>query len=661
MLLSLSALPTIGMAGENETEKVKDEVMGEANSAKVEEKAVKVDEVVVKARKIEERLSAELGEYGHPVEIITGEEIEDAGFVDINRALEAMVPGFFSVTKSGFGDYSYSSLHGSREILYLLDGVRMNNRLYGSGYLDSISVHNIERIEILKGGEGLFYGTGARAGVINIITKGITEETTGQFGVSYGSKDYREVYGHVTDTFDGHGLMAFGSFEGWDGYRPFTDQTYQESLNYSERKPRGFDRTTMGVKYRKEFDLVGKSVLKAQFRKNQGKFDYMRPTERKAVNDRDEEIGILKWDHDINEHFSYYVKSYLHRWWTDYTRVKLDGTYVFDEALWGYQDWGINFMTSTRWGGGHEILAGVDYQNYYGNDEVWIINTKNEEVFGLFAQYRPYLPFSPDTKLAVGGRYNISDASNSTVWDVSAKTPIIAGTYFRGMVGTSFTLPTAEQLYVNEPPYSIGNPDLDPEKSLNVEAGIGGTWNYFRCEAGYFYQKVKDRIALDGNAGTFENVDGKTKIDGVELQTGIGPFWGLSLNLSSTWVNAENEDTGEQVERIPKFYAKANLGYRSSQGVYGADLMTRYTGDIYERGLNPFNDVKYGDYYLADVSCFVRFGDSKRHRLTLRVDNVFDEDYATSFSRATNDSGTRILYNFEGLPRTAIIGYSYTF
>ncbi|EFK09483.1 TonB-dependent receptor [delta proteobacterium NaphS2] len=662
MVIVFQALPTISMAGEHEKERTEDKVTGESNSGKIEEKekAVKVGEVVVKARKIEERLSAELGEFGHPVEIITAEEIEDAGFVDVNRALEAMVPGFFSVTKSGLGDYNYASLHGSSEILWLLDGVRINNRLYGGGYVDSISVHNIERIEILKGGEGLFYGTGAEAGVINIITKGITSETSGQFGVSYGSEDYREVYGHATDTLYGHGLMAFGSYEGWDGYVVFNDEAYREALN-GDKKPRAFDRTTMGVKYRKEFDLVGRSVLRAQLRKQQGKFDFARPTERNAVNDRTEEIGILKWDHDINEHFSYYIKSYLHRWWTDYTREKLDGTYVFNEAEWGYQDWGINFLTSTRWGSGHEILAGVDYQNYYGKDDVVKINGKSENVVGLFAQYRPYLPFSPETKLAFGGRYNISDSPNSAVWDVSTKTPLMGGTYFRGMVGTSFILPNAYQLFADDPDSGIGNPDLDPEKSLNVEAGIGGSWSNFRCEAGYFYQKVEDRIVYVGSTNTFDNADGNTKVNGVELQAGVGPFRGFSLDMSATWVDAENEDTGEQVERIPKFYAKANLRYRSSGGVLGADFMSRYTGDIYERGLNPFNDVKYGDYYVADFSCFVRFGDTQRHRLTLRVDNVFDEEYATLFSRASNDNGDRILYNYEGLPRTAIIGYSYTF
>lgn len=671
VLIFFSALPTIGMADEYKNEKVKDEVTEEVSSVKVEEKkkAVKVDEVVVKARKIEERLSAELGEYGHPVVTITGEEMEDAGFVDLSMALKSLVPGLYSETRSGRGGYNRTSIHGSDDILWLLDGVRINNRLYGGGWSYTLSVHMIDRIEILKGGEGLFYGTGARAGVINIITKGITEETTGQFGVSYGSEDYREVYGHVTDTLAGHGLMAFGSYEAWDGYQVLNEQAYRDAHNTDKQKPTGFDRATVGGKYRKEFDFVGKSVLSAQLRKEQGYFDYPYPHYRvgHTFNDWEEEIGIVKWDHDINDNFSYYLKTHFHIWDADCTFMNLDGSYNYDAVPWKYEDYGVNLLTSTRWGGGHEILSGIDYQNYWGKDEVVrIYDTKTTEVYGIFANYRPYLPFSPDTKLAMGVRYNTTNESvNSTVWDVSVRTPIVEQTYFRGMVGTSFTVPTALQLYGNDPTRGrYGNPDLDPENSLNVEVGVGGNWRYFHCDIGYFYHGIEDmiqRVTFPSGDSTYMNMGGKTKIDGIDVSAGIGPFFGFSFDVSATWDDAEDKDSGEQLERIPEFYGNANVGYRYPSGRFGADLMTRYTGDVYERGLGDFNDVNYGDVFIADASAFVRFGRENRHRLTLRVENIFDKEYASRYNRAKDTDGEYFLYYQNGLPRNVVLGYSYTF
>jgi vitamin B12 transporter len=660
-LILFSVLPSIGMAAEHKTEKVKSE--GE------EKNVLKIDEMVVTSRKIEERLSAELGEVGHPVEVITAEEMEAAGFVDLNMALRSMVPGLYSETRSGRGGYNSTSIHGSDDILWLLDGVRINNRLYGGGWSYTISVHNIERIEILKGGESLFYGTGARGGVINIISKGITEKTTGEVGVSYGEDEYRDVYGHVTETFNGHGLMAFGSYEGYGGYHVLDKEAYIKADNTDKRKTIGFDRSTMGLKYRKEFDLAGKGVLSGQLRNQQGYFDYPYPHRRvgHTFNDWEDEMGILKWNHDINDTFSYYLKSHFHIWEADCTFMNLDGSYRYDAALWKYEDYGVNLMTSIRWGNGQEILSGIDYQNYWGIDEVVrIYSSERAEVYGFFANYRPHLSFSPDTKLAMGVRYNMTNEdTDSTVWDVSVLHPIAYQIYLRGVAGKSFTVPTSLQLYGNDPSRGrYGNPDLDPENSLNAEIGVGGNWRYFHCDVGYFYHEIEDmikRITLTNDDQTYKNVGGKIKIDGFEVSAGVGPFRGLSFDVSATWTDAEDKDSGEQLERIPKFYANANAGYQHPSGWFGADLMTRYTGNVYERGLGNFNDVNYGDYFIADASVFMKFGIEKKHKLTLRVENLFDKEYASRYNRAQDSNEDYFLYHQNGLPRNVVLGYTYTF
>ena len=660
-LLLLLALPVIGLGEQDLT--------GEELQAEEKIKKQQLDEMVVTSRKIEERLSAELGEVGHFVEVITGEEMEEAGFVDLNMALRSMIPGLYSETRSGRGGYNRTSIHGSDDILWLLDGVRINNRLYGGGWSYTISVHNIERVEILKGGESLFYGTGARAGVINIITRGISEETTGEVGASYGEDEYREVYGHVTETFNGHGFIAFGSYEGYDGYHVLDNQAYIKAGNTDKRKPTGFDRSTLGLKYRKEFDLAGKGVLSAQLRNQQGYFDYPYAHNRvgHTFNDWEEEIGTLKWNHDINDTFSYYLKSHFHIWEADCTFMNLDGSYKYDAALWKYEDYGVNLMTSIRWGDGHEILSGIDYQNYWGIDEVVrVYSSERAQVYGFFANYRPYLSFSPDTKLAIGARYNRTNEDiNATVWDMSIKTPIIGQTCFRGLLGTSFTVPTALQLYGNDPSRGrYGNPDLDPEESLNAEVGVSGTWRYFHCDIGYFYHSIEDmiqRITLPNGDRTYENVRGRTKIKGVEVSVGIGPFSGLSFDASATWADAKDKETDDQLERIPRFYSSANVLYRHPAGRFGADLMTRYTGNVYEQGLGTFGEINYGNYFIADASVFMRFGIEKRHKLTLRVENIFDKEYASRYNRAKDPKEEYFLYHQNGLPRNVVLGYTYTF
>ena len=48
------------------------------------------------------------------------------------------------------------------DVLWLVDGIRINNRLYGGTTpLDTLPASMVERIEVLNGGQALFYGTRA--------------------------------------------------------------------------------------------------------------------------------------------------------------------------------------------------------------------------------------------------------------------------------------------------------------------------------------------------------------------------------------------------------------------------------------------------------------------------------------------------------------------
>ena len=628
---------------------------------------VELEEIVVHAVPMEDRLSVEMMEFGHPVEIITSKELEDTGFVELQTAIESLVPGYFSVARAGRGSYNSPSLHGSDKILWLIDGVRINNRLYSKGYPNTLSIHHIDRVEVLKAGESLYYGTEATAGVINIITKGVTDKQSGEAGISYGGKGYMETFGHITGTSEGNGYMIFGSTEGWDGYIPCDNQSYINALNDNKKSPTGFDRESIGLKYRKDLNFRGKASLRFQVMRQAGSFDYGYPTYQTVFSDWEEYIAILKWDHDVTDKFSYYLKSHLHTWWSEATFMNLNGTYLSDAAPWGYDEYGLNFMTSTRWGHGNEILVGVDLQNYWGKDDFPMANFygETENIVGIFANFRPYIPFSPNSRTSFGARYEKTAGTDILIWDASLKTPVFNHYSIRSVVNTSFTLPNVQQMYGSDPLSNrFGNPYLNPEESLNVEAGVGGEWNTFSFDAGYFLREIEDMIALkalpDGSS-TYLNTDGKSKIDGFEISAVIGPFGAWTFNTSATWVDAEDKDTGEQLEKNPEFYAKLNISFRPRNKSYGLDIMTRYTGDIYERGLRNFDDIKYGNYYLVDISAYKTFGEKNRHRVFAKVENLFNEEYETTWYSATNANGLSYLYNYGGLPRNLVAGYKYTF
>ena len=132
------------------------------------------DTLLVSAPGVESSTVSELAKYGNKLEIITREQIERAGpDADITRVLQMYVPGLYvSPQKWSLRLRQLLATGGQNDdTLIMLDGVRLNNRLYGGIYLDTLPATAIERIEVLKGAQSLSFGTQAVSGVINIVTR----------------------------------------------------------------------------------------------------------------------------------------------------------------------------------------------------------------------------------------------------------------------------------------------------------------------------------------------------------------------------------------------------------------------------------------------------------------------------------------------------------
>ena len=206
--------------------------------------------VAVAAPKLEEELPQELERTGVRVQTITSAQIENGGYYDVAQALQALVPGLYLAPRAGAFDYVTASLQGSRtnEILWLVDGVRISNRLYnGTTPLDTIPAHMIERIEVLEGGQGLFYGTQAVAGAINVVTKAYTDDASGRLQSGFDTNKGGHVNLFARDTQNGHRFVAYGSKDKATGYRPWPAGEIQPSTTDLRRS---YDVLTVGGKIR---------------------------------------------------------------------------------------------------------------------------------------------------------------------------------------------------------------------------------------------------------------------------------------------------------------------------------------------------------------------------------------------------------------------------
>ncbi len=86
------------------------------------------------------------------------------------------------------GSSGYSRGVGSR-VLLLLDGVPYLTGDTGEINWETIPVHQIERIEVVKGAGSALYGSSALGGVVNVLTRDIPDQTDVRFHLAGGLYD----------------------------------------------------------------------------------------------------------------------------------------------------------------------------------------------------------------------------------------------------------------------------------------------------------------------------------------------------------------------------------------------------------------------------------------------------------------------------------------
>lgn len=630
-------------------------------SAIAADQSIDLEPVMVSGSTLEESLPVELSTYGIELQIIDREQLDRTGISDVGQALQGSVPGLFLSPKTGRGDYVDIALQGSRseDVLWLVNGVRINNRLFGgTSPLDSISTHMIERIEVLKGGQGLFYGTQAVAGVINIVLRPPGGDERGSLTGAVGTLGDQRLAGHVRGQGDVGRWLVFAEQDQSDGYRPYRDSAYQDN---ARRVDRGFNRRSVGGRY--HLPLNEEQSFNMLLLRNDVVADYPRPVDNfKSFNDRTEHIVSLKWDSRLTDRTGYFIKAYWHDWWTDYTRLGLndDGTprIINDRDQWGYEDYGINLLGHHVTEGGSRILAGIDYQRYEGEDFVLRIDGKAEAVTAGFVQYRPHLTFSPETHLALGARYNQAEFGGShSVWDMSVSQPLVANLTLDASLGSNFRLPSAFELFVIDDAFPAGNEDLSPEHSRNANVSLNGavgvdtTWRL-----GGFYREIEDLISVSG--GTYVNSESRVRIRGGEAELSFGGNLGWQLDLNATWAKARENGTDRQVDDIPEWFINAHLTWEGSD--QGWQLEARHTGPR-RTTLADFGSQPYGDFTVFDASAWWRFGHRGNHRFTLRIENLTDRLYASGVSQGQAPNGGSFRYETLGPPRNAQLEYGRRF
>ena len=178
--------------------------------------SVVLDEIIVTAQQRAESLQ----DVPVSVAAVTAEKIFDAGVVDL-QGLSEYVPNFtinetgISTTISIRGISSGINPGFEQSVGMYNDGL-----FYGRGQLARIPMIDMERVEVLRGPQGILFGKNSIAGAVSQITAKPTDEFEGSVTALYepdhGEEDLRLVLsGPLTDNLSGRLAVLTRDLDGY--------------------------------------------------------------------------------------------------------------------------------------------------------------------------------------------------------------------------------------------------------------------------------------------------------------------------------------------------------------------------------------------------------------------------------------------------------------
>ena len=597
-----------------------------ASPRSADEEAERLPEIVVSAS----RTPLEARAAGSAVTVITAEELERKQVRVVSDVLRE-VPGV-AVNRSGtVGALTQVRIRGAEanHTLVLIDGVEVNDPSGGSEFdFADLLAADVERIEVLRGPQSALYGSDAIGGVINVITRkgrGPAAATLrlegGSFGsgeVSAGVRGAGERY-HLS--LGGTGFRTSGvSIAPGAGGKPEKDG-YR---NHSWRARLGAD-----LLEDLHVELVGRYV-RSKVETDPGGLagGFQRPV------DGDNETRGTQWSGRARLAYGLFDGAWEHRLGAGASRKKRDyfaagsrnyaaegarsrfdyqTSVFFDTAALADAEHSFTFLAerekdSQTAGGSQSDVTGYGYTGEY-RVGVW------ERLF-----------------LSGSVRFDDNDRFRDAVTFRATMAYLIegSGTRLHGSYGTGVKNPTLFELFGFAPGFTP-NPRLTPEKSNGWDAGVEQSIfdRRLSVDVTYFANRIRNHIS--GGFDTSVNLDGVSRIRGVEttLKARITPA--LTLTGQYTWTDAK-DPLGMTLTRRPRHVASAHLAWDLLDGRAGLGLGVRYNGeqqDVRFDSNYSQSRVTLDDFVLVNATA--SYETAPGVELFGRVENLLDRDYQEVF------------------------------
>ena len=564
--------------------------------------------------------------------ILSNQDLKNTGAQNLQVAL-GRVPGLIYKTFSPGGGAMGTmaneiAIRGvSNGTLVMLNGTPMNLR--GKYFLDAIPVENVERVEIVKGGAGVLYGSEAMGGVINIITK---KEFTNSVSVGYGNYGQQKYSASVgTDKVNvGYNLEKWGNVDtisrSDDKGLKHTDMTGSEKRNlYVDYKINDnwnflYNYFETNVRYDTWFDDAYKEVPKGgALQQNR---EYV--TKQNLVQ-------LLYQDDTLKANLYYNQNKLMANGFTNYnTSGKFQGKiYDTDEKNRTYgadvqKEWQLNSKGS--------LVLGGSYQNEFYDD--YSSKVTDRHIYAVYGQYDH--KFDDKNELIVGARetwttggyrdqnYDNFSMSGQYVHKLDDDDSLYAN------VTQSFIMPTFSQMY-GASDTAIANPDLKPQKGVSYEAGWKRVTDSHSWKAAVYHIDITDNISAtwDTDKTEYQYTNEDFKNTGIELSCDIEGKNGWSYNWGVNYMDPKVKGTKKPYWDRKYGRVQLNGGITYSKDKWVSSLQGTY---LAERVGTPSSShsCHKKPYFLTSLT--TTYNADKQNSFTLTMDNLLDREDNLSHS-----------------------------
>ncbi|GAB3278347.1 TonB-dependent receptor plug domain-containing protein [Parahaliea aestuarii] len=574
--------------------------------------SMEMEEVIVTSS----RVPMPLRQVGTSVSVVTAEDIQHQGFDSLFDVLRTQ-PGVAVTNTGGAGQTTSLRIRGEegfRTRAYI-DGIDVSDTssTQHSPRLENILSSGVQRVEILRGPQGLMYGADA-GGVVSISTRrgepGLQGVVSAEGG-RYGTRQLAADVGGGNEQVDFALSAADYTSDGFNARSADTDL----------RDDDGYDNTTLHG--RLGWNATQDLRLEVVARNTEGESGY----------DDCFTVDTFAPSNDCGS-------DYEQDAWRASATLQA-GPFGHELAYSGNDTERQNYAADLPSFGAKGGLDKISYLgNFNGSDALRLVYgaerlsesiddgtfDRERDQDGYFLEYQG--GFGDALFITAGARHDDNeDFGSYTTWRASGAYVMAMGSgelKFKGAYGTGFRAPSLYEIAYNAgsfayPPASAVS--LDAEESAGYDLGV--VWANdagLYLEAIWFDQTVSDAIYfdLDTFSGYLQD-DGESDSRGVELAAQVPLGQTFSVVGNYTYNETDAADGSTRVRR-PEHLANLSLNWQPLGGDLMLALHLRTARDAVDT-----DGAALDDYEVLDLNASYALW--RGLEVYGRVENLLDEDY----------------------------------